>query len=540
MAVALYARVSTTRQARADISIPDQLNRMREWCKQNGYVVAREYVEPGITATDDKRPVFQQMIEDATAKPHPFEAIIVHSRSRFFRDLYGSLHYRRKLTKAGARLISITQPTPDDASGEMMENMISMMDDYSSKENAKHTSRAMQENARRGFFNGSRAPFGYQVVETDVPGHKDKARKKLAVDDKEAFVVRKIYDWYCNGLDGHALGMKVIAQQLTEQGLLMRGAPWRTQKINDVLADPTYRGKYSYNMRDSKKGILRPESEWIKCDVPPIVDEKTFDDARRKREAQNPKKVSPGKKAPHNLTSPTLLTGLLKCNPCNVGMTLATGKRGRYKYYKCCHKMSISPHVCDTPNLPMDRMDQLVLQRLVEKVLAPDRVTLMLKDWLKHQERSQGGEDQTVQELARSLKTTDDGLNNLYDAIEKGVIALDSRLQGRVNLLKDTREKILTDMALLKRDKPSFRKISLKQVAYATQRMKEMLLDPESGYGKQLLNLLVDEIRVEGRQATVRGSYAALDLAVSEMKMGTPNGVPRVIHDWCARQDSNL
>ncbi|BBP00550.1 recombinase family protein [Sulfuriferula nivalis] len=539
MSVALYARVSTVRQAQADLSIPDQLNRMREWCKQNGLVVAKEYVEPGASATDDKRPVFQQMIDEATKKPHPFEAIIVHSRSRFFRDLYGSLHYGRKLSQVGTRLISITQPTPDDASGEMMVNMISMMDDYSSKENAKHTSRAMMENASRGFFNGSRAPFGYQVVDTDVPGHKGKVRKKLAIDDKEAFIVRKIYGWYLNGLNGHLLGIKKIAQELNEQGLLMRGGLWRSQKIHDVLSDPTYRGEYSYNMRDSKKCIMRPESEWIRCQVEPIVEEKVFDDVRRKREAQDPKKVALGKAVPHALTSPILLTGLLKCSQCNAGMTLATGKSGRYKYYKCCKKMSISPHVCDTPNLPMDRMDKLILERLIEKVLAPDRVTLMIKDWLKHQEKMQGSDDKTVQELTRSLKVTEDGLNNLYSAIEKGIIALDSSLQSRVNQLKDTREKIVTEMALLKRDKPSFRKISPKQVAYATQRMKEILLDTESGYGKQLLNLLVEDIRVDGKQATVRGNYAALDLAVDGMKMGTPIGVPRFVNDWCARRDSN-
>ena len=70
--------------------------------------------------------------------------------------------------------------------------------------------------------------------------------------------------------------------------------------------------------------------------------------------------------------------------------------------------------------------------------------------------------------------------------------------------------------------------------------MKEILLDPESGYGKQLPNLMMDEIKVQDRQATVRGSYAVLDLALEEIKMGNPIGVPRVIHDWCARQESNL
>ena len=137
------------------------------------------------------------------------------------------------------------------------------------------------------------------------------------------------------------------------------------------------------------------------------------------------------------------------------------------------------------------------------------------------------------------LMAADDGLDNLYGAIEKGVIALDSNLQSRVNQLKDRREKVLSEMALVKRGKPGFRKVSPKQVAYATERMRQMLLDPQQGYGKQLLHLLVDEIRVDTQSATLRGSTAALENAVAEMKMGTPVGVPRFVSDWRARRDSN-
>lgn len=36
MHVALYARVSTVRQADNDLSIPDQLRQFNEWCKANG------------------------------------------------------------------------------------------------------------------------------------------------------------------------------------------------------------------------------------------------------------------------------------------------------------------------------------------------------------------------------------------------------------------------------------------------------------------------------------------------------------------------
>ena len=40
MAVALYARVSTPRQAEKDLSIPDQLRQMREYCKAQNLPIA--------------------------------------------------------------------------------------------------------------------------------------------------------------------------------------------------------------------------------------------------------------------------------------------------------------------------------------------------------------------------------------------------------------------------------------------------------------------------------------------------------------------
>ncbi len=87
MQIAIYARVSTGRQAENELSIPDQLRQMRQWAERNGHVVVKEYIEPGASATDDKRPVFQDMMADATLKgTSPFQLVVVHSFSRFFRD----------------------------------------------------------------------------------------------------------------------------------------------------------------------------------------------------------------------------------------------------------------------------------------------------------------------------------------------------------------------------------------------------------------------------------------------------------------------
>jgi DNA invertase Pin-like site-specific DNA recombinase len=144
MIVALYARVSTTKQAEKDLSIPDQIRQMKEYCKARHYQIAVEYIEPGASATDDRRPVFQQMIGEACTSPPPFDAIIVHSLSRFFRDMLEFGLYERRLKKNDVILLSMTQQTSDDPAGEMARRLFSMFDEYQSKENGKHTLRAMK------------------------------------------------------------------------------------------------------------------------------------------------------------------------------------------------------------------------------------------------------------------------------------------------------------------------------------------------------------------------------------------------------------
>lgn len=83
---ALYLRVSTARQAEHDVSIPDQKRQGEAWCATRGYQLVETFVEPGASATNDRRPEFQRMIEAGTSRPAPFDVVVVHSFSRFFRD----------------------------------------------------------------------------------------------------------------------------------------------------------------------------------------------------------------------------------------------------------------------------------------------------------------------------------------------------------------------------------------------------------------------------------------------------------------------
>ena len=99
---ALYLRVSTTRQAEHDVSIPDQKRQGEAYCESRGLQLVETFIEPGASATNDRRPEFQRMIEAGTSKPAPFDVVVVHSFSRFFRDHFEMEFYVRKLAKTAS------------------------------------------------------------------------------------------------------------------------------------------------------------------------------------------------------------------------------------------------------------------------------------------------------------------------------------------------------------------------------------------------------------------------------------------------------
>jgi Resolvase, N terminal domain len=83
-----------------------------------------------VSATDDRRPEFQRMIDAATTKPPAFDVILVHSFSRFFRDQFQLEFYVRRLAKNGVRLVSITQELGDDPMSNMIRQIMVLFDEY--------------------------------------------------------------------------------------------------------------------------------------------------------------------------------------------------------------------------------------------------------------------------------------------------------------------------------------------------------------------------------------------------------------------------
>ena len=535
---ALYLRVSTPRQAEHAVSIPDQKRHGEAYCESRGYQLIETFVEPGATATNDRRPEFQRMIEAGTSKPASFDVVIVHSFSRFFRDHFELEFYVRKLAKNGVRLVSITQEMGDDPMHVMMRQIMALFDEYQSKENAKHVLRALKENARRGFWNGSLPPIGYRVVAAEQRGAK--VKKKLEIDPLHADTIRLIYRLALEG-DGTTgpMGVKNITAHLNGHRIFTRdGGRWGIGQVHRILTRRTYVGEHEFNKR-SKSKELKPVSEIVVVEVPPLIDQATFDAVQAHLRSRNPK-VTPARV----VSGPTLLTGICFCADCGGAMTLRTGKGGLYCYYTCSIKARQGETGCKGRSIPMEKLDNLVAGHIEDRLLAPERLEEVLAAVLDRRQERAERRHEHIAELNKRAAETDLRLKRLYDAIESGVADLDDpALKDRIAGLKATRDQAQADAerAQAMAESAGQQTITPQMVRKFAKTARERIRIEGGGYRRDHLRALAQRVEVADGEVRIMGSKGDLlrTLAAgSGVKSGTV-GVRSSVLSWRRERDSN-
>ena len=533
---ALYLRVSTTRQAEVDLSIPDQQAQTSAYCDRQGWRVVAEYVEPGASAMDDNRPEFQRMIERACDDDHPIDAVVVHSFSRFFRDAFGLEMYVRKLAKHGVRLVSITQELGDDPSQVMMRQVIALFDEYQSRENGKHVLRAMKENARQGFYNGSRLPLGYELAEVEKRGHRTK--KKLVIDPVEAETVRLIYRLYLEGDGGRGpMGVKEVTKTLNGRGMRTRlSARFGVASVHKILTNPVYVGRWRFNQREAKTGRAKAENEVIEVAVPAIIERQVFDKVQTSLAARDPRVLPP-----RVVTGPILLTGLAHCATCGGAMTLRTGtsKSGKVRrYYTCSTAGRVGKAGCKGRSFAMDRLDGLVTTHLADRLLGPNRLAGLLTSLAEKRASSNVEVQGRASILQGEIAQADDKLRRLYKMVEDGVTDLDDVLGDRLATLKSDRERAKAALERIKVQSAPDISLESDQIERFGAFMRERITTGETTFRKAYLRSIVDAVEVDDKIIRIHGSKASLEQAViAGEQIG--KGVRSFIRNWRAQGDSN-
>jgi DNA invertase Pin-like site-specific DNA recombinase len=444
MNVAVYARVSSERQAEKDLSIPAQIKALKRHALEHGWDVAAEYVDEAESARTANRPAFGEMIAAARKKERPFEAILVWKLSRFARNREDSILYKSLLRKRGISVISINEKVDDSPAGHLLEGIIEVIDEFYSSNLSQDTLRGMRENIGRGFCNGGSTPFGYKTVKVRV-GAAEKTR--LAPNEAEMTIIQRIFRMAVEGKGG-----KEIAKALTADGLRTRaGNLFNTTGVNHILRNEVYTGALVWR---SKNGTFRSPSSGAQTDVIRVPDCHTAlvtrDDFDLVQQLLTGRR--PSTRHPRTVSSHYLLSGFLHCGKCGSAMTGCWAKSGQYFYYQCVQHQKRGGEACGARSVSKDKLESFVLERIRQSILTDDNLKQLVH--LVNEELAKNGDlcERQLSQMGRQLAQTQSKLGKLYAALETGKIDIEDlaprirELRAQQSELEAKRDEVLDRM----------------------------------------------------------------------------------------------
>lgn len=387
--------------------------------------------------------------------------------------------------------------------------------------------------AEEGFWTGGPIPLGYESRTVELRGKKEK--KKLFIRDDEAQVVRLIFDM-ASGATGPAMGGRAIADYLNAHGYAFRGRKFFNSNVAGILARTHYTGQFAGN-RFGFDGKLLPEDEWTWVTCPSIISQEQFDRVAALMETRAPRNV-----APRMVNSPTLLIGLARCGieGCGSGMTIRTGKGGRYRYYTCHARTNRGAKSCGCPSVRAEQLDELVMRELAEKLFLNDRLEGLLQRVLDFSDEARGRKLEEIARCEDRIASARRRLGLLYDGIEAETLsARDPDIAARI---KSHRAEIDALNQKAKTLRQQVERGPARITPTAVQRFGEIVRDrlvsgdqPER---QQIVRAFVKQVRVGPRQVTIHGEKDALAHGVAVVAR-SKGAVPIFDREWCPEEGSH-
>ena len=295
--VGLYARVSTDEQAREGVSIDVQLLALQKWAADRSYEIIGEYIDPGHSGRDDKRPRFEMMMFDA--HQGKFDIIGVSKLDRFMRNLGKLCQRLDELNQLSIGFVPLDYPQLDTstAAGKMTLAVLGAVAEFESNRKGEQISDGKRTRISQGRWASGRTLYGYRWL--------PKEQQWQVVED-EAKVVRYIYDLYTNQNMG---SMKIPVRLNSESYRTRSGAAWGFSSVLRVLTHGAYNGKHNLGIN-----------------IPAILDEGVWELAQRKR--QKARNVRGNAKN-------WLLQGMSICGECGHTLSCIKKKPTKPRYYGC-------------------------------------------------------------------------------------------------------------------------------------------------------------------------------------------------------------
>lgn len=334
--LAAYCRVSSQNEDQL-FSFENQVTYYRNYAKDNPkYELVDIYADEGISGMQVRhRLEFQRMIQDC--QEGKIDMVITKSVTRFARNTQDCLNYARQLKDLGIGVFFEKENINTlDSTGELLFTILASL--------AQDECRSISENTKWGI----RSLYRQGVLHLNTNnflGYDKDANGKLIINEREAEIVRRIYNQF---LDGYGTGD--IARNLLEEKVpgVYGKCKWHSSTIfgilrnekymGDALCQKTYvadylTGRMAKNNGEIEQVLIRKNHEPI---IPLHIWKAVQQELNRFEEFQTMYKV----RNKGHVTESYPFSSKLICGVCGMNFTLRTWYREKkpIKVWQCRSK----------------------------------------------------------------------------------------------------------------------------------------------------------------------------------------------------------
>src|SRR3989339_1675631 len=401
----LYARKSTDDEERQLLSIPAQIDELREFAQKENLNVIDTFIESK-TAKVPGRDIFDQMLLRIEAGEA--QGILAWHPDRLARNAVDAGRVVYLLDRD--ILTDLKFPTfwfQNTPQGLFMLSIAFGQSKYYVDSLSENTKRGLRQKVRRGECVGL-APLGYL---------NDRLNKKAIIDPKVAPIIKELFEFYSKGNST----FESLSLFLESKGVISRGdIPIHKSRITFILSNPFYCGFFRFN-KEIYQGIHQP-----------LITKKLFDEVQAviKRKTH----IYPQK----SLDFP--FTGLIKCGECGMMVTAEHHIR-RYEtvnhtvdfiYYRCTRKSKLSS--CSQPFIRQEILTAQLNQHIQKVSLSTSDHSWLIKRLESDEHRERSEVQGKVQEFKESLLSNNVKLNKLLDSYLDNVVSREDYLKKKENL----------------------------------------------------------------------------------------------------------
>ena len=485
---AIYTRVSTDEQAGKEYN---SLEAQKEICehyiqlhKEEHWVFANTYEDPGYSGSNLERPGVQELLEDI--KSNKIDVVITYKIDRISRSLKDFYQFWGILKDYNIIFVSATQSFDTSSStGMLMLNVLMSFAQFERELTMERTMAKLAMRASKGKWNGGWTPTGYDYdkkIQLLTPNKEESEMIRIifrmASEEKKPSVIKK---------ELFMLGYKTKKRQIMARGGKIKaigGNRLNEDSITNIILNPVY------------KGYIRFDNKIFKGEHKAIINPKLWDNANKI--IKKPVKTEIEKDDHIHL-----LKGILKCGDCGFSMTpYPAGKKDKngipYLYYSCT---SVSKEGkgsdCNVRTLPAREFENIIKSTLkdlgknkaiLENAIksANQEANISIKPLLKKQKQQQ--------EDINKRKTE---INNITDVIKKEGV-LSKRLKEESIKLDAEREELEKDFDKTRMDieRIESKVINTDVIKRSLEQFDKVIESLSLEDQKELIQLLIKEIVV--------------------------------------------